>query len=60
MSRRVVVTGGSCVSALGNEWPEIFASLKQKKNKIKYMPEWEKFQGLNTRLACPVDFTPPD
>ena len=38
MSRRVVVTGGSVVSALGNEWGEIFAALKQKKNKIKYMP----------------------
>ena len=60
MSRRVVVTGGSVVSALGNEWPEIFAALKQKKNKIKYMSEWEKYQGMNTKLACPVDFTPPD
>ena len=60
MSRRVVVTGGSVVSALGNEWPVIFASLKEKKNKIKYMPEWEKYQGMNTRLAAPIDFIPPD
>ena len=58
--RRVVVTGGSVISALGNEWSEIFASLKQKKNKIKYMPEWERYQGMNTRLACPVDFKAPD
>ena len=60
MSRRVVVTGGSVVSALGNEWPVIFASLKLKKNKIKYMPEWEKYEGMNTRLAAPIDFIPPD
>ena len=60
MNRRVVVTGGSIISALGNEWDEIFASLKQKKNKIKYMPEWEKYQGMNTRLACPVYFKAPD
>lgn len=60
MSRRVVVTGGSVVSALGNEWVEIFENLKQKKNKIRYMPEWEKYQGMNTKLACPVDFIPPD
>ena len=60
MNRRVVVTGGSVISALGNEWSEIFASLKQKKNKIKYMPEWERYQGMNTRLACPVDFKAPD
>ena len=60
MSRRVVVTGGSIVSALGNEWPVIFESLKLKKNKIKYMPEWEKYEGMNTRLAAPIDFVPPD
>ena len=60
MNRRVVVTGGSVISALGNEWDEIFASLRQKKNKIKYMPEWERYQGMNTRLACPVDFKAPD
>ena len=60
MNRRVVVTGGNVISALGNEWNEIFASLKQKKNKIKYMPEWERYQGMNTRLACPVDFKAPD
>ena len=60
MSRRVVVTGGSVISALGNEWSDIFANLKQKKNKIKYLPEWEKYQGMNTRLACPVDFKAPD
>lgn len=60
MNRRVVVTGGSVISALGNDWNEIFASLKQKKNKIKYMPEWERYQGMNTRLACPVDFKAPD
>ncbi|MBR5672424.1 MAG: beta-ketoacyl-ACP synthase [Spirochaetales bacterium] len=60
MSRRVVVTGGSIVSALGNEWPVIFESLKLKKNKIKYMPEWEKYEGMNTRLAAPIDFIPPD
>ena len=60
MSRRVVVTGGSVVSALGNEWPVIFSSLKLKKNKIKYMPEWEKYEGMNTRLAAPIDFVPPD
>ena len=60
MNRRVVVTGGNVISALGNEWNEIFANLKQKKNKIKYMPEWERYQGMNTRLACPVDFKAPD
>ena len=57
---KLIVTGGSVISALGNDWSSIFESLKQKKNKIKYMPEWEKYQGMNTKLASPVDFVPPD
>jgi len=60
MKRRVVVTGGSAVSALGNEWPDIFKSLKAGKNCIRYMEEWEKYPEMNTRLAAPVDFTMPD
>ena len=60
MKRRVVITGGSAVSALGNEWPDIFKALKAGKNCIRYMEEWEKFTDMNTRLAAPVDFAMPD
>lgn len=60
MSRRVVITGGSVVSSLGNGWSEILASLKLKKNRVVYMEEWEKYQGMNTRLAAPINFIPPD
>ena len=59
MQRRVVITGGSVVSALGNEWPQIFTALKAGKNCIRYMNDWEKY-GMNTTLAAPVDFTMPD
>jgi 3-oxoacyl-[acyl-carrier-protein] synthase II len=58
--RRVVITGGAVVSALGNEWPDILKALKAGKNCIRYMEEWEKFTDMNTRLAAPVDFTMPD
>ncbi len=56
--RRVVVTGGGIVSALGNDWPTALKSLKACKNFVRYMSDWDKdFPLLNTRLACPVDFT---
>jgi len=60
MRRRVVVTGGYVVSALGNEWNEIFTALKAGKNCVRYMKEWDKYAEMNTRLACPIDFTMPD
>ncbi len=27
---------------------------------IKYMPEWERYEGLNTKLAAPCDFEKPE
>jgi 3-oxoacyl-[acyl-carrier-protein] synthase II len=58
--KRVVITGGSVVSALGNEWPDIYKALKAGKNCIRYMKDWEKYTYMNTMLACPIDFTMPD
>ena len=56
-NRRVVVTGGGIISALGNDWPTVLKNLKAKKNFVKYMHEWdEKYPLMNTRLCCPVDF----
>ena len=60
MKKRVVITGGSAVSALGNEWPQIFAALKAGKNCVRYMKEWERYKDMNTMLACPIDFSMPD
>lgn len=55
--RRVVITGGSIVSALGNDWNTALKNLKAGKNFVRYMHEWdEKFPLMNTRLAVPVDF----
>ena len=56
-TKRVVVTGGSMVSALGNDWPTALKNLKALKNFTRYMSDWdEKYPLMNTRLACPVDF----
>jgi len=60
MKRRVVITGGSVVSALGNEWPQILSALKAGKNCVRYMKDWERYTYMNTMLASPIDFTMPD
>jgi len=60
MKKRVVITGGSVISALGDEWPQIYKALKAGKNCIRYMKDWERYTYMNTMLACPIDFTMPD
>jgi 3-oxoacyl-[acyl-carrier-protein] synthase II len=60
VKRRVVITGGSIVSALGHEWTDILAKLKAGKNCVRYMNDWDKYTRMNTRLAVPIDFTMPD
>ena len=53
--RRVVVTGMSGVTAFGNDWKSVQTKLKACENATQYMASYEKFDGLNTKLACPVD-----
>lgn len=52
---RVVVTGMSGVCALGNTWQRIEAGLRGRRNVIRYMPEWERYTDMNTRMAGPID-----
>ena len=51
--RRVVITGCGMVSALGDDWDEALVKLKSGKNCITYMKDWEVYNLMNTRLACP-------
>lgn len=61
MSRRVVVTGMGGVTALGNDWPSIRAHLEAGLTAVRRMPDWDRYDGLNTRLAAPIaDRTRPD
>ncbi len=55
MRRRVVVTGMGGVTALGNDWPTIRAALAAGRTGVKHMPDWDRYRGLNTRLAAPVE-----
>ena len=60
MSRRVVVTGGSCVTSLGMELDDIFSELKSLKNHIVRMDDWDKYAQMNTRLAGPILYDLPE
>ncbi|QPK62188.1 beta-ketoacyl-ACP synthase [Methylomonas sp. LL1] len=55
LSRRVVVTGMAGFSPIGNDWERIHASLLAKRSGIRYLPDWEKYNGLLTRLGAPVE-----
>ncbi len=52
--RRVVVTGMGGVSALGEDWPTIRARMEKGETAVRTMHEWDRFHGINTRLAAPV------
>lgn len=60
MSRRVVITGMGGISALGQDWDSVKARLQSGQNAVVRMDEWDRFDGLHTRLAAPVsDFSTP-
>lgn len=54
MNRRVVVTGMSGITAFGNDWQAIEPKLRDCQNATQYMPSYEQYEGLNTKLAAPV------
>ncbi len=55
MNRRVVVTGMAGISPIGSTWEEIRASLQERRSAIRYMADWDKYEGLITRLGAPVE-----
>ncbi len=60
MNRRVVVTGISGVTSLGQTWEEIERRLRAGDSGVQRMPEWERYTDLLTRLGAPVNnFTLP-
>ncbi|MGS6584731.1 beta-ketoacyl-ACP synthase [Vibrio diabolicus] len=60
MNHRVVVTGMSGVTAFGNDWQSVEPKLRDCQNATQYMPSYEQYDGLNTKLAAPIlDFELP-
>jgi 3-oxoacyl-[acyl-carrier-protein] synthase II len=52
--RRVVVTGMGGVTSLGSDWETIRGNFRAGRTGIRRMAEWERYDGMNTRLAAPV------
>ncbi|MCK5716298.1 MAG: beta-ketoacyl-ACP synthase [Thiomargarita sp.] len=52
--KRVVITGMSAITPIGQDWKSVFSHLKSYKNAIVYMQEWDRFESLRTRLGAPV------
>ncbi|MBV1788279.1 beta-ketoacyl-ACP synthase [Marinobacterium sp. D7] len=58
--KRVVVTGMAGLSPVGNDWQTIRENLAAGRSGIVRMDDWDRYDGLNTRLAGPVrDFVMP-
>ncbi|QCW81113.1 beta-ketoacyl-ACP synthase [Methylotuvimicrobium buryatense] len=57
--KRVVVTGMAAITPIGNDWATVAVNLKAQNTGIRRMDDWDKYNGLNTRLGGPVDFTRP-
>jgi 3-oxoacyl-[acyl-carrier-protein] synthase II len=60
LTNRVVITGVGAYSPIGNDWATIETNLRARKGGVCHMPEWEEYEGLNTKLGAPVtDFELP-
>ena len=58
--KRVVVTGMAGFSPIGSNWAAIQTRLRSMDTAITRMDDWDKYEGLNTRLGAPVlDFETP-
>ena len=53
--QRVVVTGMGGVTSLGEEWNTISEKMRAGETGIQRMESWDFYDGLNTRLAGPVE-----
>jgi 3-oxoacyl-[acyl-carrier-protein] synthase II len=49
--KRVVITGVGAISPLGHDWPTVRARLREERNVVQYIREWDEYEGLNTRLG---------
>lgn len=52
--KRVVVTGMSGITSLGETADAIFEQFSQGKSGIRYMPDWEIYADLRCKIAGPV------
>lgn len=53
--RRVVVTGMAGLTPIGSDWAEAECALRSCTNGVMVMEDWDRYDGLNTRLAAPIN-----
>lgn len=53
--RRVAITGMAGITSLGETWADIRTAFADGRTGVRFMPEWERYSDINTRLAAPVD-----
>ncbi|GAB2891623.1 beta-ketoacyl-ACP synthase [Microbulbifer echini] len=54
--KRVVVTGMAGISPIGQGWESVSQALVGGLSGISYMNDWDKYEGLETRLGAPVKY----
>lgn len=52
--KRVAVTGMAGLSPIGLDWLEAEKALRKCQSVVRYMPEWDVYEGLHTRLGASV------
>ena len=58
--KRVVISGIGGISPIGNDWPTIAVRLREVRNAVARVPDWEPYEGLNTKIgAAAADFDLP-
>ena len=55
IERRVAVTGAGAISPLGHDWASVHLRLRECRNAVRHMQDWDRYEGLNTRLAAPAE-----
>lgn len=51
---RVVITGMSAITALGDDWSTFKQALIKGENAVQVINAWSKVDGLNTQIAAPI------
>lgn len=52
--KRVVITGVGAISPLGHDWTTVEARLRSCRNAVQSMPDWARYDGLNTLVGAPA------
>ncbi len=55
--KRVVITGLGVITALGNTPDELCKSLEKGDCAVRYIPDWEEYPELHSKVAAPVELS---